>query len=108
MILPFSSAEIVRTARERAHLSQRDVAARAGTAQSVVARIEMGLTDPGSRTLARLVAAAGLEIACELREPVVADPHVLDDVRRILALTPEQRLDEVRNADRFQVSAHRV
>jgi len=40
------------------------MAERAGTAQSVVARVEAGITDPSSETLNRLVAAAGFAIRC--------------------------------------------
>lgn len=84
------------------------MAARAGTAQSVVARIESGETDPSTGTLRRLLSAAGFESVCELREEAAVDPQVLDDVPRILALTPEQRLEEVRNFSRFEAAARRV
>ena len=35
----------------------------------------------------------------------VVDSHMLDDIARILALTPEQRLLEVRNFSRFETAA---
>ena len=54
---------LLRRARARATLSQRELARRAGTAQSVVARIERGQTSPTWATLQRLLRAAG----CELR-----------------------------------------
>jgi transcriptional regulator with XRE-family HTH domain len=94
-------------ARERAGLTQRALARRAGTAQSVVARIEQGRTDPSSATLARLLAAAGFELRAELSPLPVADTHMLGDVARILALTPEERLLEVRNVSRFEAAARR-
>jgi len=53
------AAGLVRSARSRAGLSQRALAERAGTTQSVVARIEAGQTRPTVHTLNRLVAAAG-------------------------------------------------
>lgn len=84
------------------------MAARAGTAQSVVARIETGLTDPSSDTLARLLTAAGYELRCELSPVPVVESHMLDDVKRILSLTPEDRLIEVRNLARFEAAARRV
>ena len=84
------------------------MAERAGTAQSVVARVETGITDPSSETLNGLVAAAGYEIRCELVLKPVLGSHMMDDVNRILRLTPEERLDEVRNVSRFQSAARRV
>ncbi|HKA13690.1 MAG TPA: helix-turn-helix transcriptional regulator [Myxococcota bacterium] len=99
---------LVRTARERAGLTQRELARRACTAQSVVARIEGGQTDPSSTTLERLLAAAGFQLRAELSPLPALDTHVLDDVPRILALTPEQRLLEVRNVSRFAAAARRV
>jgi transcriptional regulator with XRE-family HTH domain len=96
---------LLREARRRANLTQRELARRAGTAQSVVARIEQGQTDPGSATLARLLAAAGFELAVNLAPLPVSDTHMLEDVPRILALTPEQRLLEVRNVSRFAAAA---
>jgi transcriptional regulator with XRE-family HTH domain len=103
-----ATAAILREARLRAGLTQRALARRAGTAQSVVARIEQGRTDPSTATLARLLAAAGFELRAELTPIAVAGSHMLDDVPRILLLTPEQRLVEVRNASRFAAAARRA
>ncbi len=99
---------LLRRARKRAGLSQRAMAERAGTAQSVVARVESGHTDPSSETLMRLLEAAGYDLRCELTPIPVPDSHMLDDVDRILALTPEERLIEVRNLARFEAAARRV
>ncbi len=102
------AAEMVREARGQAGLSQRRLAERAETTQSVVARIETGTTDPGTNTLARLLRAAGYEARCELRPVPVVGSHMFDDVRRILALTPEQRLLEVANFAVFLAAVRRV
>ena len=99
---------LLREARLRAGLSQRALAQRAETSQSVVARIEQGRSDPSTATLARLLAAAGFELRAELTPIAVADTHMLDDVGRILALTPEARLLEVRNVSRFEAAARRA
>lgn len=104
---PFAAA-LVREARLRAGLTQRELARRAETSQSVVARIEQGRSDPSTGTLARLLAAAGFVLRVELTPIAVAGTHMLDDVARILSLTPEQRLLEVRNVSRFEVAARRV
>jgi predicted transcriptional regulator len=105
---PLDPAHLVRAARGRAHLTQRELARRAGTSQSVVARIEAGQTDPGSATLVRILTAAGFEVRAELVLRPALDMEMLDDVPRILALTPEQRLIEARNLSRFEAAARRV
>ncbi len=99
---------LLRAARHRAGLSQRALAQRAGTAQSVVARIESGASDPSSRTLKRLLEAAGAELHCSLVDRPVVDSHMLDDVERVLALSPEERLVEVARVDHLLRSARRA
>ena len=103
-----NAARLVRKARSRSGLSQRELARRAGTAQSVVSRIERAQTNPGSETLGRLLAAAGFEVRAELVPLPVTDSHMLDDCERILALSPEERLREVGNVSRFELAARRV
>ncbi len=99
---------LVRDARIRAGLTQRELARRAETAQSVVARIELGQTSPTWHTLTRLLAAAGFDVVPTLAVRPVFGSHMLDDVARILRLSPEQRLVEVANADRFVTVAKRA
>jgi len=101
------AANLLRNARERAGLTQRQLAKKARTAQSVVARIELGETSPSWSTLARLLKAAGFNLVAALRR-IGVDPQLLDDVPRILALTPEQRLREVAQVSRFLSAARRV
>ncbi|HET7585000.1 MAG TPA: helix-turn-helix transcriptional regulator [Gemmatimonadaceae bacterium] len=96
---------LLHEARRRAGLSQRQLAARAGTAQSVVARIERGLTSPSWETLTRLLAAAGFDLSANLELRPVVTPDMLDDVTRILRLTPEDRLAELANFSRFATAA---
>jgi hypothetical protein len=102
------AALLLREARSRAGLTQRELARRAGTSQSVVARIEADQTRPGTDTLTRLLAAAGFELRAGLVPLPVLDSHMLEDVARILALTPEQRLREVANVSRFRSAARRA
>jgi transcriptional regulator with XRE-family HTH domain len=104
----FDAAQLLREARSRAGCSQRELARRAGTSQSVVARIESGQTQPGSETLRRLLQASGFEVRAELLPLPVLETHMLEDVARILALTPEQRLREVGNVSRFESEARRA
>jgi transcriptional regulator with XRE-family HTH domain len=102
------AAFILRQARHRAGLSQRTLAERARTAQSAIARIERGQTSPTWDTLARLVEAAGFSLQAEVLTQAPETTHMLDDVPRILALSPEQRLAELANASRFLADAHRA
>lgn len=53
------TASLVTTARRRAGLSQRELAARAGTSAAAVCQYERGERIPRVDTLQRLVAAAG-------------------------------------------------
>jgi transcriptional regulator with XRE-family HTH domain len=100
-------AALLRTARTRAGLSQRALARRAHTAQSVVARIESGESSPAWDTLQTLLAAAGFELKADVVPVPGRRSHMLDDVPRILRLSPEDRLLELRNAARLVASARR-
>ena len=81
------SAGIIRTARERAGLSQRELADRAGVAQPLVARLERAGANPTLRTLEKLAAAAGFTLRVHLEPVAPSDPVVeryLHDVDRTL------------------------
>jgi predicted transcriptional regulator len=105
---PLSPAAALRAVRESAEISQRDLARLAGTSQSVIARIETGQVDPSWGTLDRLVRAAGGEVRLEIVSAPTFDSQLLDDVPRILALSPEDRLREVGAIARFVAEARRV
>lgn len=74
----------------------------------MVARIEGGDTHPRTDTLEKLVGAAGFDLLTRLDPRPVALSHMLEDVDRILSLTPEERLLEVRNVSRFLARARRL
>jgi transcriptional regulator with XRE-family HTH domain len=101
------AAQLLSSARARSGMSQRKLARRARTAQSVVARIELGETSPSVSTLTRLLKAAGFGLSVALKR-ITVDPALLDDVPRILRLTPEERLREVAQVSRFISAARRV
>ena len=103
-----SPASILLAAREGAGLSQRELAAKARTAQSVVARIELGETNPSWDTLMRLLRAARFTLDVSLERLPLVDKSELDDVPRILAMTPQERLEEVAQVSRFIADAKRV
>ena len=103
-----TAAELLRQTRVRAGLSQRALAARAGTAQSAVARIERGQTSPTWSTLERLLKAANYDVVAHAEPSVVVGSHMLEDVARILAMTPEQRMQGIKNVSRFLHDVRRV
>ena len=90
-----SASSLLAEARERSGLSQRALAERAKSAQSVVARIELGLTSPSWETLSALIAAAGLTLEGVVREGAPHESPDLSDTDRILELTPQDRLREL-------------
>ena len=57
---------LVRTLRIEAGLSQRELAARMGTTQSAIARLEASTTHPTLVTLGKLAAAVGHELELHL------------------------------------------
>ena len=101
-------SNLLRQARHRAGLSQKGLAVRAGTCQSVVARIEEGKVSPTWGTMERLLAAADQELVAGVEVAPVLDPQELDDLPRILRMSPEERLIEVDKVTLFLASARRV
>lgn len=99
---------LVREARKKSGLSQRLLARRAGTAQSLISRIESGNVNPTTDTLNKLLAASGFSAMVELTPLPVSNSHMLTDVDSILNLTPEQRLDELKHIVEFIENAKPV
>ena len=64
--LALEFGEKVQNARESAGLSQRDLAARMGTSQAAVARLEAGGVGSTLTTLQRVADALGMAISVEL------------------------------------------
>jgi len=65
--------------RQLAGLSQTEVAARMGTSQSAVARLEAGDADARASTLERYAAAVGGHISWQLRAAGPGTPGIPDD-----------------------------
>lgn len=103
-----TASQILKSARAAAGLSQRELAHRARTAQSVVARTELGENSPSWDTMLRLVRASGHRLGVTLERVPKLDRSELDDVARILRMTPEQRLNEVAQVSRFIAAARRA
>lgn len=60
-------AERVRGAREKLGITQAELAARIGSTQPAVARLEAGGVSPSLDTLSRIAAALDLELVVDLR-----------------------------------------
>jgi len=60
---------LLRQARQRAGMSQVELAVRAGVAQSVISAYESGHRQPSVPTLAALIEATGFELATAVRRP---------------------------------------
>jgi predicted transcriptional regulator len=76
----------LRQVRQRAGLTQRDLAARTGVAQPTIARIERGLVDPRLGTLERLLDACDARLAVERIAGRGVDRT---QMRELLKLTPK-------------------
>lgn len=96
-------AALVRRARLRAGLSQRQLAQRAGTSQAMVARVEGGRQSPSLPTLRRLLEACGsdihLQVEGEVTEDWAADTRAATTRHLVIAIGEARiavRLDAVR------------
>ncbi|QXC61948.1 helix-turn-helix domain-containing protein [Aquihabitans sp. G128] len=81
----------LRRARHHSGLSLRALAQRAGTSHATISAYEQGRKVPSVETLARLVRAAGFELAVEL-EPAVGGPDRAArgrELEEVLALAAE-------------------
>jgi len=58
--------ELVREGRRRAGLTQKQLADRAGTTQSAIARLEAGRTSPTLEAVERLLRLCGFQLIVEL------------------------------------------
>lgn len=86
--------DLIREARRRAGLTQRQLAEHAGTTQSAIARWEAGRSAPSWETVRRLIRLCGLDLEVAI---VAHDDSDIAQAEANLVLTPEQRLQ--RNTD---------
>ena len=77
----FEMARELIAARTRAGLTQSEVAARMGTTQSVIARIEGGSSTPSLRSVQRYAQAIGFRAVVHL-EPLPESSAVSSDLRQ--------------------------
>jgi transcriptional regulator with XRE-family HTH domain len=83
------TADVVRIARQRAGLTQQQLADRSGHPRETIARWETGAREPSLTDLRALVSAADLDLVINLAQ---RDESLLEAVDDELQLTPMQRL----------------
>lgn len=83
------SARMLRHARRRAGLTQRQLAEKAGIPQATIARIESGAADPRVETLDCLLEATGMGLEVMPRLGIGVDRTQFDPY---LAMSPSERL----------------
>jgi transcriptional regulator with XRE-family HTH domain len=81
-------AGLLRLARRRAGLTQRELAERAGVSQPAIARLESGNASPRAATVEKILAACGFRLTLEPRRGEGIDRTT---IRELLALTPDAR-----------------
>jgi transcriptional regulator with XRE-family HTH domain len=89
----------LRSARLRAGLSQAELAARAGTTQSVVARLERRGSNPTLATADRLLRATG-HVLSVTPLPMPAAAVDEDQLRERMRLSPAERLSLFQGSQR--------
>src|ERR687887_2266483 len=80
-----AAGELIRGARLRSRISQRELARRGGTSQAAISRIERGLEEPTLERLEQILAGLGWRPVVELAPIAVhdAEPRRLhEDARR--------------------------
>lgn len=111
-----NAVAVIRELRERARLTQQDLARRAGTSQPAVARLEAGEANPNLATLERLAEAAGCELELRVVPRPMPDPVIAryqQDIdrtllRRNLTLTVDQRIRELAKLQEFHAEVERA
>lgn len=92
------SGSLIREARVRAGLTQAELARRAGTSQSAVARWETGASPPSLERLRGVLAACGLELRIAMEEPDEGQRTLIESR---LAVPPERRLEDLTSTVQF-------
>ena len=83
------SQDVVRIARERAGLTQQQLAVRSGRPRETIVRWETGVQEPSLQALTEIVDHCELELVIHL---AARDTSLLERTREQLELTPAQRL----------------
>ncbi len=98
------AGRMVRDARRRAGLTQRELAAKAGIPQETIARIERGRADPRTGTLDRLLEACGYGLESMPRLGIGVDRT---QIFERLSVSMERRLEVAMADDSYYVEWRR-
>jgi len=98
------AGRMVRDARKRAQLTQRELAAKSGIPQETIARIERGRANPRVTTLDRLLEACDYGLESMPRLGIGVDRT---QIRELLKLTPSERLARAMVVDEEHVAFRR-
>jgi transcriptional regulator with XRE-family HTH domain len=93
-----SPGELLREARRRHHVTQRQLANRAGTTQSAISRIEHDQVSPTIATLEALLDLLGEDLVLAAQE--IDYGHDRPMLRSNLELSPEERLERATSVAR--------
>ena len=85
-----TAGELLRDARRRHRVTQKQLAARARTSQAAISRIERDVVSPSVETLAKLLDLLGEELELDAKPIDYGHDRTLYDVT--LALPPEGRV----------------
>jgi transcriptional regulator with XRE-family HTH domain len=92
------TGSVIREIRLRAGLTQKQLARRLGTKQSVVSRWETGSAAPTLETLQTIARVCGFEVRLQVAE---RNDHDLRLAIMNLKFTPEERIDKMVAGIRF-------
>lgn len=96
-----TAASLIREARQRAGISQAELARRSGVPRTNVNAYERGRREPGVEILDRLLEAAGLRLAA-VRPPRYPDPRAAGrDLEDLLGLVDAIEVERPRRPLRF-------
>ena len=101
---PTLAAGLLRLARDKADMTQTDLALQAGVSQQSISAYETGKKEPTLATLVRLLAAAGIEMRIRL-EPI--DNHD-STLAAFIETLPPSRQAELIEESRARVAAERL
>lgn len=94
-----TSGALIRAARERHGLTQKQLAIRARTSQAAISRIERGLVSPSIDTLEKLLAMVNEELVLDAR--AIDWGHDVTLNRAALSRTVGQRIAHAESFDEF-------
>lgn len=89
---------MLRQARRRAGLTQRELAEKVGVPQSTIGRIESGAMDPRTETLIKLLRACGDDLEAMPRIGMGVDRTL---IRWFLTMSPSERVRSLTDSAAF-------